>query len=498
MTNRIACVTIADFPLCVLLHDIAQRSLYPVAVAETDNPQALIVAVNQVAEGDVQIGMTVAQARSRCAKLRILAQDPKQEQIESNNVRELLYRVGPHVETAAPGEYYLELRGITRLHGSEEGVCKSILRLFSPSTYAVQIGIGFNKQVARIASLMAHPYDTLNVPDNCEKDFLSPLPIAALGVAMETNMQLYSLGLKTIGDITQLPLQEITRRFGEEMRCLAECLHSNGTSPILPFAFPDERFAEVRFDDPLNNLEQLEDNIVCLLRSMMKKLQSAGEGCQEISIQLEGSYSESKLINVMLSKVTCALPAWKQQVHHTLACMQYDFGITTIRVTLISVSPLQASQMSLFSFARASNDSLPTCNEELSKLSLMHISTIEKVLPEDSVQLKTFHNNEQVNTKQSCNAPHCYYTGRSLSGLRLYKTPQVVKVTTNRNSLFGIISTAGVERVVWQCAPCFVSGGWWEDEFQRAYYEVETDRGMCYLLYRDEMQSKWYLQGFFD
>ncbi|MBK7091094.1 MAG: DNA polymerase Y family protein [bacterium] len=498
MTNRIACVTIADFPLCVLLNDIAPRSLYPYAVAETDNPQALIVAVNQVASRDVQTGMTVAQARSRCAQLRMLTQDHKHEQIESDKIRELLYRVGPNVETNAPGEYYLELRGLTLLHGSEDDVCKSILRLFSPSTYAVQIGVGCNKQVARIASLLAHPYDTLNVPNCCERDFLSPLPIAALGVATETNMQLYSLGLKTIGDVAQLPLQEITRRFGDDMRCLAECLQSNRAQPILPDDFPDERFAEIRFDDPLNNLEQLEDNVVCLLRSMLEKLHTAGEGCKEISILLEGSYCDPKQINVKLSKLTCSLPAWKRQVQYTLHGMQFTIGITTIRVTLISVSSLHSSQMSLFSASQSNDDSPPSCNDELEKLSLKRISVVEKVLPEDSVMLNTMDFIESQKTKHSACTPLCYYTGRSISGLRLYRTLQVIKVTTNRENLYGIISSSGVERVIRQCSPCYVSGGWWEREFQRSYYAVETDRGMCYLLFRDEIQSKWYLQGFFD
>lgn len=498
MTNRIACVTIADFSLCVLLRDIAQRSLYPLAVAETDNPQALIVAVNQEAERDVQTGMTVAQARSRCAQLKILIRDHKQEQRESDVIRDLLYCVGPQVETNKAGEYYLELRGLIRLHGSEEGVCKSVLRMFSPSMYAVQIGVGCNRQVARIASLLAHPYDSLNVPSGRESDFLSSLPISALGVTTETNVQLYSLGLKTIGEVSQLPLQEITRRFGEDMWCLAECLQNNCPHPILPDDFPNERFAEIRFDDPLNCLEQLEDNIACLLRSMLEKFQSTGEGCKEISIRLEGTNCEPKIVDVKLNKLTNSLTAWKRQVQHTFHGMQFSYGITTIRVTLISVSSLQSSQMSLFSPARANDNTLPTCTEELSQLPLMHVTVTEKVLPEEIAVLNTIPDRESGKAKQSGSTPLCYFTGRSISGLRLYKLPQGIKVTTDRGNLYGIISSSGIERVVRQCTPCYVSGGWWEHEFQRSYFEVETDRGMCYLLYRDEMQSKWYLQGFFD
>ena len=101
MKNRFACINVVDFPLCALLKDLAPRSLYPYAVAENEHPHALLVAVNQIAERDVHVGMTTAQARNRCAQLRILVQDTKQEKYESDKLQELLYCVGPHVETVA-------------------------------------------------------------------------------------------------------------------------------------------------------------------------------------------------------------------------------------------------------------------------------------------------------------------------------------------------------------------------------------------------------------
>ena len=498
MIHRVACIKIVEFPLCVLLRDIAPRSLYPYAVAENEHPHALLIAVNQIAERDVHVGMTAAQARNRCAQLRILVQHIEQEKYESDKIQELLYSVGPHVETAVPGEYYLELRGLSRLHGGEDGIGRRIQSLFSTFTYAAKVGIAGNKPVARISALIAHHNDTFIVPHGSERDFLSPLPIAALGVSPDTCRQLCSLGLKNIGDITRLPMHEITRRFGEDIRCLAECIQSNQTSPVTPFAFTNERFAELRFDDPLDNFAQLEDNIVRLLQSMLEKLQSSGEGCSGILILLEGADFISRQITVKLNQISGSLSVWRRQVCHSLAGLQSVLGVTTIRVSLTTVSPLQSHQMSLFSPAVADDDSARKCKTVQYKLPLVRIGMTNKVLPEECVQFSVWNENEPPDTRQPCNAPQCYYTGNSLAGLRLYKCPQRIKVTTDKESLYGIVSTAGVERVVWQCAPYRISGGWWEREFQRSYYEVETDRGMYYLLYRDDIQSKWYLQGFFD
>ncbi|MGB5107102.1 MAG: hypothetical protein WBP29_13940 [Candidatus Zixiibacteriota bacterium] len=498
MNSRVACIYVVDFPLAALVKNRAEMSLYPYAVAESEHPQALLVAVNQVAERDVRIGMTVAQARNRCASLRVLVQDNKLERRESEKVRELLQRVGPHVEYIAPGEYYLDLRGLKRLHGGEDGIARNAIRQFSSSTFAVQIGIASNKLVARIASRRAQANGFLNVPRGNEREFLAPLPIAALGISSATNFQLYTLGLRTIGDITRLPLQEITRRFGEDVRCLAECLRDDDTTPVAPLGFAQEHSAEQKFEDALDNFEQLVENIAQLLQTLLKTLQSSGQGCREITVLLENAYFSPRLIDVKLTKMTASVSAWNRQVRQTMEGVQCAFGVTKIVVTLTNVGPLPANQMSLFAQSDSDDQSAVVNKAEMDKLAIARVTLSQKVLPEDIISSSVWDANASTTCKLSAKMPKCFYAGSALAGLRLFKRPQGVRVTTNNGDIYGIVSASGVERVVRYCAPNNVSGGWWEREFQRSYYEVETDRGMSYLLYRDELQSKWYLQGFFD
>ena len=63
------------------------------------------------------------------------------------------------------------------------------------------------KFVAKLASTRCKPDGLLVVPADGVLDFLHPLPVAALwGVGEQTGQVLARLGLRTVGDIAQIPV----------------------------------------------------------------------------------------------------------------------------------------------------------------------------------------------------------------------------------------------------------------------------------------------------
>ena len=43
-----------------------------------------------------------------------------------------------------------------------------------------------------------------------------------------------------------------------------------------------------------------------------------------------------------------------------------------------------------------------------------------------------------------------------------------------------------------------LSGGWWNGDVDRLYYEVETGAHRHYLVYYDRLAGVWFVQGMFD
>ncbi len=78
------------------------------------------------------------------------------------------------------------------------------------------VGVATTKFVAKLASTRAKPDGLLVVPADRVIDFLHPLPVGALwGVGEKTEEQLTRLGLRTVGDIANTPLDTLQRALGQ-------------------------------------------------------------------------------------------------------------------------------------------------------------------------------------------------------------------------------------------------------------------------------------------
>jgi DNA polymerase-4 len=73
------------------------------------------------------------------------------------------------------------------------------------------VGIGTNKLVAKIASDLRKPQGFVAVPPGQERKFLAPLPVGRLwGVGPRTESFLKSMGIRTIGDLSQVSSEKLS------------------------------------------------------------------------------------------------------------------------------------------------------------------------------------------------------------------------------------------------------------------------------------------------
>jgi DNA polymerase IV (archaeal DinB-like DNA polymerase) len=78
------------------------------------------------------------------------------------------------------------------------------------------IGVGPSKVVAKIASDYRKPDGLTVVEPGCVCEFLSPLPVGNIpGVGKKSRETLQQLGIRTIGDLASVNVQELTDLFGK-------------------------------------------------------------------------------------------------------------------------------------------------------------------------------------------------------------------------------------------------------------------------------------------
>ncbi|MBW2090495.1 MAG: DNA polymerase IV [Deltaproteobacteria bacterium] len=135
----------------------------------------------------------------------------------SKKVFEIFCRFTPLVEPLSIDEAFLDVTGSRRLFGPPEEIAKKIKILVKNEIgLTVSAGVAPSKLAAKIASDLEKPDGLTVVPHGRVKEFLEPLSIEKLwGVGKATRKGLELLGVKTIGDLSRLPLEVLEKKFGQ-------------------------------------------------------------------------------------------------------------------------------------------------------------------------------------------------------------------------------------------------------------------------------------------
>ena len=130
----------------------------------------------------------------------------------------ILDQFSPVVEPLSIDEAFLDLAGTERVLGRPEHVALRLKdRIKSELQLTASVGLAPNKYLAKLASDMNKP-DGLTIirPEDIDC-ILPPLPVTKLwGIGKATAAMLQPLGINTIGDLRQKPLDWLERHLGSD------------------------------------------------------------------------------------------------------------------------------------------------------------------------------------------------------------------------------------------------------------------------------------------
>jgi DNA polymerase-4 len=120
------------------------------------------------------------------------------------------------VEKVSIDEAFLDVSGLRRLVGPPQVVGQQAKeRIRAAVGLTASVGIGPNRLIAKLASDYRKPDGLTVVPAQEVCGFLDPMPLSVLrGVGVKTTPRLERLGLKTVGDVRRLSLEELRRHLG--------------------------------------------------------------------------------------------------------------------------------------------------------------------------------------------------------------------------------------------------------------------------------------------
>ncbi|MFN2460779.1 MAG: hypothetical protein ABR591_08860 [Candidatus Velthaea sp.] len=299
----VLCVVVPAFRLGVIrLSNPAVPALGPVLVADKRERGRIVECSAAAAALGARPGMTLVQGQAAARDALVAIDDPAEDARVWNAILEALDAASPLIEDAGLGCAYLEMHGIT---GGAEGWLGAVRTALAPFDLAFRLALATSKFVARAAALTA---DGTVVGQGGAAQFLAPLPLETLELDAATLQRLGIFGVRTLGELAELPHGPFVRRFGAEAAGWHDRARGIDPRPLRP------RARAMRIDRTLygEGTAACEEQVLFALRALVGRvvddLGAAGKRCGRLVLAFECEDGEVREITSRVAQPT-AQPA---------------------------------------------------------------------------------------------------------------------------------------------------------------------------------------------
>ena len=510
---RLACARVPLFALAARLRSEPELRGEVMAIFQGNgNVARTVAATRRARQAGIRPGMTLSQARALVPKITVRARDGDCERAAQDTLLETAESFSPRIEDAGGGVVYLELDGLDRHFpgdSPEQDLAHALALTSEKASLPVWIGIASSKLAARVAADL--PSSPNIVPPGQEAEFLAPLPLRRLSPQAEVLETLRRWGIGSIGELAQLPENEIASRLGEAGQRLHERARGMDPYPLVAYQ-PPPVFAEgMELEWPLVALEPFLFVARAALSRLAQRLTHRGLACTrlELTLRLEPDGYHQRSIQ---------LPAPTRETKTLLTLIRLDLeghppGAPVMGFTLIAHPdrPREA-QLSLFGPPALSPDRLATTLARL--FALLGPDRVGSPRPVDS------HRPTSAALVEYAPPPPPEIRteprqGRGLLTVRVLRPaiplevlthasgntdPSVTPCEVSSSLQEGDAKRPRIEgRIKVASGPWELEDEWWsEGTVERQYWDIELERGGLFRIYRQKTSGEWFADGLYD
>ena len=527
--ERVACLHIPDLPLAATLQGDPELRGKPLAIIETRprgrTQSPLIVA------GWMR-GMTVTQAKAVEPDLRVCTLSLEGIRSAEQALLDVACSVTPRVEQAREGVTFLDLDGTEVLFPTERGLLTALeARLADVGLEQARLGIGPTRTVAELAA--RHRGGGRIVKRKEVAAFLNPLPLDLLDPPDLEVDRLWRWGVRTLGELAQLPRGPLGARLGEEGIKLLRRACGEDLQPFRPMSvvLRFEEGAESEYG--IDNLDALGFLLRGVLDRLTRRLRVRGLAVLKLRLELMLEGGQTHARDMELAAPTLEVPVLVSLARLVLERDPPPEPVERARV-IATPGDLEAIQLDFFLPPLPAPAELALTVARLEALcgqGQIGAPGVRDTHQLDAARVESFMLDRKASARGAsilCDAapPGCATLAfRSLRPprpvlVRGEERPEQVRPFEGTASLASAANAAraakalglseggwpaaargpGPTRHVLQCAgPWRLFGEWWgESRFARDYYDVELSDGGVYRLYRNMEDESWFIDGIYD
>ena len=323
----------------------------PVIVGGTGTRGVVMSASYEARSSGVDSAMPSVRARRLCPNAVFLPPDFSAYRTYSNRFREILLSFTPLVEPIALDEAFLDVGGAVLLFGNPPAIAERIReRVREDLGISCSVGVSPNKFVAKLASQAAKPDGMIVVPATEIETFLRPLPVSALwGAGEKTEEILSRLGVRTIGELSQVPESILARVLGEaHARMLSDLSRGSDDRPVVPYEAPKSISHEETFDRDLDDDEEILRELLGLSRRVGHRLRTDGYVARTVVLKVRlanfSTLTRSRTLNAP-TDVAADLYRAAEQLYRALPGAKRRIRLLGVQAT--GLAPAGAEQLGL-------------------------------------------------------------------------------------------------------------------------------------------------------
>jgi DNA polymerase-4 len=209
----------------------------------------------------------------------------------SRQVMEILRSFSPLVQQASVDEAYIDLTGTELISGNPRQAAESIKKKIREQIFLTcSIGVSTSKLAAKIASDIEKPDGLTIISPPMVKDFLESRPIGDIpGVGAKSEMALFDIGVKCLGDILRLSPSFLHEKFGKAGERLISIVNGDDISPVEPWIEPKSISNERTLSRDTSDPGVIEKNLLMLSNKVARRLRKQGFAGRTVTLKLKGS-----------------------------------------------------------------------------------------------------------------------------------------------------------------------------------------------------------------
>ncbi len=281
----------------------------PIIVGGNSNRGVVASCSYETRKFGVHSAMPMRMAKKLCPDAIVISGDMESYSKYSSVVSEIISSRSPVFEKRSIDEFYVDLTGMEKFFGCYKWSTEIRQRIIKETGLPISFGLSINKLVSKMGTSKAKPNGQLQIPNGEERAFIAPMSIQKIpGVGEETAAHLYSMGVKTIKTLREIPVQLLQKEFGKNGTLIWEKANAIDESPVEPYDEQKSISTESTFHSDTTDVNFLKSILVKQSEELAFELRKSQRltGCITIKVRYSdfNTFTQQKKIILTASDST--------------------------------------------------------------------------------------------------------------------------------------------------------------------------------------------------